>query len=110
MPDSYRKPYPRFKVPLMAPPTGAFKPLGSGISVSDYFFSKRRVVVDRGTPVTWKFDAEREHDVSVASGPRGFSSPWIQNGEYSFTPTKPGLYKLYCTLHPGRMSQELKVN
>jgi len=109
VPKRSRKPYPRFRVPLMAPPTGAFKPLGSGIGVSDYFFSKRRVVVERGTPVTWKFDAEREHDVSVASGPRGFASPWIRNGEYNFTPTKRGLYKLYCTLHPGRMSQELKV-
>jgi len=111
VPDIYRKPYPRFRVPLMAPPTGAFKPLGSGINVSDYFFSKRRVVVQRGTEVTWRFETSLPsgHDVSVASGPRGFSSPWIQKGEYSYTPTKPGLYKLYCTLHPGRMSQELKV-
>jgi hypothetical protein len=109
VPKSYRKPYPRFKVPLMAPPTGPFKPLGSGIGVSDYFFSKRRVVVERGTEVTWRFDADRPHDVSVANGPRGFSSEWIQNGEYSYTPRKRGLYSLYCTLHPGRMSQELKV-
>ena len=109
VPDSFRKPYPRFRVPLMAPPTGAFKPLGSGIGVSDYFFSKRRVVVERGTEVTWKFDAERDHDVSVASGPRGFSSAWIRKGEYSYTPKKRGLYSLYCTLHPGLMSQELKV-
>jgi plastocyanin len=109
VPKSYREPYPRFKVPLMAPPSGAFKPLGNGIGVSDYFFSKRRVVVESGTPVTWRFDAVRQHDVSVASGPRGFSSEWIQNGEYTYTPRKRGLYSLYCTLHPGRMSQELKV-
>jgi plastocyanin len=109
VPKSYRKPYPRFRVPLMAPPTGAFKPLGSGIDVGTYFFSERRVVVKSGTEVTWNFDADRQHDVSVASGPRGFSSPWIRNGEYSYTPKKRGVYKLYCTLHPGRMSQELKV-
>lgn len=109
VPKSYRKPYPRFKVPLMAPPTGAFKPLSGPIGVGDYFFSKRRVVVDRGTPVTWSFDASRNHDVAVASGPRGFQSEWIRNGEYSFTPTVPGKYNIYCTLHPGRMSQQLKV-
>jgi plastocyanin len=109
VPDDYRKPYPRFKVPLMAPPTGAFKPLGSGIGVRDYFFSKRRVVVDRGTPVTWRFSSKRNHDVAVANGPRGFSSEWIQNGEFTYTPEKRGLYSLFCTLHPGRMSQELKV-
>ena len=109
VPKNYRKPYPRFKVPLMAPPTGVFKPLTGSIGVGDYFFSKRRVVVARGTEVTWNFDASRQHDVAVASGPRGFQSEWIQNGEYSFTPTVPGKYNIYCTLHPGRMSQQLKV-
>ena len=109
VPKTYRKPYPRFKVPLMAPPTGPFRPLGSGIGVDSYSFSKRRVVVERGTPVTWRFDADRQHDVSVANGPRGFSSEWIRNGQYTYTPRKRGLYSLYCTLHPGLMSQELKV-
>jgi plastocyanin len=109
VPKNYRKPYPRFKVPLMAPPTGVFKPLTGAIGVGDYFFSKRRVVVERGTEVTWNFDASRDHDVAVASGPRGFQSEWIRNGEYSFTPTVPGKYNIYCTLHPGRMSQQLKV-
>ena len=109
VPKSYRKRYPPFRVPLMAPPTGPFKPFRNAIGVSDYFFSKRRVVVERGTEVTWRFDADREHDVSVASGPRGFSSEWIRKGEFSYTPKKRGLYSLYCTLHPGLMSQELKV-
>jgi hypothetical protein len=109
VPKSYRKPYPRFRVPLMAPPTGPFKPFEDAIGVGTYFFANRRVVVERGTEVTWRFNANRFHDVSVASGPRGFSSEWIQNGEYSYTPRKRGLYSLYCTLHPGRMSQELKV-
>src|SRR3712207_1492408 len=99
----------RFKVPLMAPPEGPFKRLGAGIQVRDYLFSKRRVVVQRGTEVTWSFGGPSAHDVSVASGPRGFSSEWLRSGDYSYTPTKAGLYKLYCTLHPGRMSQELKV-
>ena len=108
MPRSSRKPYPRFKVPLMAPPTGPFKPFKDAIGVSDYFFDERRVVVERGTEVTWRFNADRQHDVSVANGPRGFSSEWIQNGEFSYTPRKRGVYSLYCTLHPGLMSQQLK--
>jgi hypothetical protein len=111
VPKNYRKRYPRFKVPLMAPPTGPFRPLGGGIGVADYSFSKRRVVVERGTEVTWRFNTELPsgHDVAVASGPRGFQSEWIKNGEFTYTPTVPGTYNIYCSLHPGRMSQQLKV-
>ena len=111
VPRSYRKPYPRFKVPLMAPPDGPFVPLRSAIRVTDYLFSKRRVVVERGTEVTWRFAAgdAPAHDVAVANGPRGFQSEWMRSGEFSYTPTKRGLYSLYCSLHPGLMSQQLKV-
>jgi hypothetical protein len=109
VPRNYRKRYPRFKVPLMAPPTGPFKPFDGAIGVDTYFFDQRRVVVDRGTEVTWRFDADRTHDVAVASGPRGFQSEWIRNGEFNFTPTVRGTYNIYCSLHPGRMSQQLKV-
>lgn len=109
VPKRFRKPYPRFKVPLMAPPTGVFKPLRKAIRVRDYFFAPRRAAVKRGTPVTWRFDGTRQHDVSVANGPRGFSSDWIQKGEFTYTPTKRGKYALFCTLHPGLMSQQLKV-
>ena len=109
VPKRYRKPYPPYRVPLMAPPKGAFRPFNRDIDVVDYAFRQRRVVVKRGTPVTWKFDGGRNHDVSVANGPRGFSSPWIQKGEYTYTPRKRGTYGLFCTLHPGLMSQELKV-
>jgi plastocyanin len=110
VPKHYRKPYPRFRVPLMAPPTGAFKPFTSAIGVDDYFFSKRRIVVERGEAVTWRFNSAREHDVAVASGPRGFSSEWLNDGrEFTYTPKVRGTYNLYCSLHPGRMSQQLKV-
>ena len=109
VPRRYRKPYPPYRVPLMAPPTGVFKPFRNAIGVKDYFFAQRRVVVKRGTKVTWRFDGSVNHDVSVANGPRGFSSPWIQKGEFSYTPRKRGTYGLFCTLHPGLMSQELKV-
>jgi plastocyanin len=109
VPRRYRKPYPPYRVPLMAPPKGAFRPFNGDIDVVDYAFRQRRVVVKRGTPVTWNFNGGTNHDVSVANGPRGFSSPWIQKGQYTYTPKKRGTYGLFCTLHPGLMSQELKV-
>lgn len=109
VPKRYRKPYPLSRVPLMAPPKGAFRPFSDPIDVVDYAFRQRRVVVSRGTPVTWKFNGGTPHDVSVANGPRAFSSAWIQKGEFTYTPTVKGTYGLFCTLHPGLMSQELKV-
>jgi plastocyanin len=110
VPRRYRKPYPQFEVPLMAPPEGAFRQFRNAIRVTDYFFSQRRVVVERGTEVTWRFPGDNDHDVAVANGPRGFQSDWLKNGgEFSYTPRKRGVYSLYCSLHPGLMSQELKV-
>jgi plastocyanin len=49
--------------------------------------------------------------VSVANGPRGFSSNYlgVTRGSYSFTPTVPGTYKLTCLIHPTTMSQTVKV-
>jgi plastocyanin len=109
VPSRSRRPYPPSRVPLMAPPKGAFRPFNGDIDVVDYAFRQRRVVVKRGTPVTWNFDGGTLHDVSVANGPRAFSSPWIQDGNFTFTPKVKGTYGLFCTLHPGLMSQELKV-
>ena len=68
-----------------------------------------RPVDHASSACNWRFDASRDHDVSVANGPRGFSSEWIKRGEFTYTPKVPGKYSLYCTLHPGLMSQELKV-
>lgn len=108
VPRKFRKPYPPSRVPLMAPPTGAFEPLSGPIDVGDYFYGQRRVVVRKGTEVTWKFDGQSLHDVAVANGPRAFSSPWISQGEFRYTPRVKGTYGIFCTLHP-TMSQELKV-
>ena len=110
VPKRFRKPYPRFRVPLAFPPKGEYSPLTDPIGVSDYFFSQRRVTVKRGTEVTWRFDGSRQHDVAVVNGPRGFSSDWLSGGrEFRYTPRKAGTYSLYCSLHPGLMSQQLKV-
>ena len=109
VPRRFRRPYPPSRVPLMAPPRGAFEPFRNAIDVIDYAFAPRRVVVNRGTPVTWRFDGGTLHNVAVANGPRGFSSDWIQKGRFTYTPRVRGTYGLFCTLHPGLMSQELKV-
>ena len=109
VPRKFRKPYPPARVPLMSPPTGAFRPFTDPIAVEDYLFRPRRVVVQRGEPVTWDFDGSVDHDVAVANGPYAFSSQWIKKGEFTYRFQKRGNYGLFCTLHPGLMTQELKV-
>ena len=110
VPRSFRKPYPLSRVPLYAPPKGPFRPFTEALDVIDYEFKQRRVVVKRGTEVTWTFNGQTDdHDVAVANGPRGFSSRWLRRGAtYTRKMTVRGTYRLFCTLHPV-MSQELKV-
>ena len=42
--------------------------------VGDDFFRPARVIAKVGQRVTWRFAGRRPHSVSVANGPRGFSS------------------------------------
>ena len=72
---------------------------------------RSRITARVGETVTWSFDGQLPHSVTVANGPRGFSSIyWGQtSGSYSVTPTVPGTYKLTCLVHPTRMAQTLEV-
>ena len=103
---------PRFKVPLARKPVGPIKrlPRGGTISVGDFQFKPERIRTRVGSVLRWRFDSSNLHDVTVATGPRGFSSPNM-NGErvYRKKLKAPGTYRLYCTLHAKKMVQEIKV-
>ena len=103
---------PRFKVPLARKPVGRVKnlPKGGTISVGDFQFKPERIRTRVGSTLRWKFDGYNVHDVTVATGPRGFSSPNM-NGErvYRKKLKSPGTYRLYCTLHAKKMVQEIRV-
>ena len=48
--------------------------------------------------------------MTLVSGPVGFSSPWTTSGgTFSHTFTRPGTYKLFCSLHPARMTEIIQV-
>ena len=99
-------------VPQLAPPQGPERALRNGpIRVGDNFFDPGRVEVRTGEKVTWRFAGAEPHSVSVANGPRGFSSLYWgrKDGTYSFTPRVPGLYRLTCLVHPTTMGQTLRV-
>ena len=100
-------------VPQLDRPSGPWRPFtGGALSVGDRYFVKPRLTARVGQKITWRFAGTEPHSVTVANGPRGFSSNYLGNviGNYSFTPTVPGTYRLTCLIHPTTMSQTLKVS
>lgn len=100
---------PHTRLPLLRTPRG---PLARNIRstwVGDYRFGNERVQIRRGTTFTWRFIGQVEHDVTLATGPVGFASPSRRKGTFSFRFGRPGTYKLFCSLHPTRMTQIVTV-
>jgi len=111
---SYASPRPAETVPelvtvaLLKQPAGTSQKVRS-TWVADYAFGAQRVSIRRGTRFTWHFAGGTAHDVTLASGPVGFASPSLSRGSYSFRFTRPGTYRLFCSLHPARMTQVIRV-
>jgi plastocyanin len=114
---------PRFTVPLTgldgkgravgidAPP-GRVQQVRSGatIGVRQFAFSRPNVELRQGGKLAWKFSDAELHDVTLASGPRGFSSPHLNDGRtYKRTFGTKGTYRVFCSLHPVRMTQTVRV-
>jgi plastocyanin len=102
-------PPPHMVMPLPRAPRGPLARDISGTSVGDYRFANERVSIRRGTTFTWRFVGPDRHDVTLVSGPVGFSSPSTQSGRFRFHFTRPGVYNLFCSLHPARMTQTVTV-
>jgi plastocyanin len=103
---------PRFKVPLARRPHGRVRKLRNNatIHVRDFSFKPERIRVRTGTTLRWKFEDYLSHDVTVANGPRAFSSPYMSGGRVFRQRLKtPGTYRLFCTIHPMTMTQEIRV-
>jgi hypothetical protein len=99
---------PRFRLPLARQPVGPLRRVLSSW-VSDFAYAAQRVVVARGSTFRWRFGGPSQHDVTLANGPVGFSSPSVFSGAFTFRFTKPGVYRLYCSLHPTEMTQVVTV-
>jgi plastocyanin len=101
---------PSFTFPLPRAPTGSYATGIASTTVDDGGFGAPLVRLQRGATFTWSFGGVVQHDVTLVSGPVGFSSPWTLAGTYSHTFTRRGTYKLFCSLHPARMSQIVVVS
>lgn len=81
------------------------------VTVGSNFFAAGNLSVPAGATVRWRFgDPGVLHNVTLASGPRGFSSDRLKaGGEYARRFTVPGTYRLFCELHPVGMVQRIVV-
>ncbi len=95
----------RVKVELLKNPTGPLRRNIRSTWVGDYAFGAQRVSLRRGASFTWHFRGGVDHDVTLASGPVGFASPSMRSGTFMHRFTRPGTYRLFCSLHPARMTQ-----
>jgi len=75
------------------------------VKVGDDYYSPAKLTIKKGTRVRWKWNAANSdsHDVRLKHGPHGvkkFKSQ-LAASDYSFSHkfTKPGTYKIYCSLH-----------
>jgi plastocyanin len=80
------------------------------IDIKGQRLSPSNLTVPAGTTLQWRFDDQIRHDVTVADGPFGFSSQPLSRGlSFSRKLTRPGIYKLFCSLHPVAMTQRVTV-
>ena len=80
------------------------------IEVGDLFFRRPNVALRAGGTLTWRFRGPTVHNVTLANGPRGFSSPNLSMGRtYRKKLSVPGTYQLFCGIHPVDMTATIKV-
>ncbi|MEA2368414.1 MAG: hypothetical protein QOH38_1132 [Thermoleophilaceae bacterium] len=123
----FRKHTPRFTVPLtglnangkavsIKRPPGKTVAVKSGhrIEVADFLFHEPNVSVKPGSTLRWMFGTSTIHNVTLANGPRGFSSPNLNADpsaprSFKFKFKKAGTYRIFCALHPTQMSETVTV-
>jgi plastocyanin len=72
---------------------------GVEITIDNFSFTPVTVTVKTGTQVTWKNRDDIPH--TVVSNDNLFKSKALDTDDkFSFTPTKPGTYSYFCSLHP----------
>jgi plastocyanin len=121
--EKFRTKTPKFTVPLtgvdakgravsISRPPGKTRIVKSGatIKAKDSYFSIPNVQVKKGAKLNWQFGTPSLHNVTLANGPRGFSSGNLNDGRKFKVKFKvPGTYRLMCTLHPVGMTQTVTV-
>ena len=70
------------------------------VQLGEHFFDPSSITIKVGTTVIWRNNGQQVHDIHARDG--SFNSPLLNPGNsFTFTFTKPGLYRYYCIPHEG---------
>jgi plastocyanin len=77
------------------------------VKIDNFTFAPTTLVVRKGTQITWTNRDDIPH--TVVENNKLFKSHVLDTNEkFTFTPTQPGTYKYYCSIHP-KMTAEVVV-
>jgi plastocyanin len=68
-----------------------------------YLFSPKSITVSVGTKVVWKNTSDAAHTVTGTAGNakfKAYNAKLLAGKSVSFTFSKAGTYKYYCSIHP----------
>jgi plastocyanin len=69
------------------------------VSIKNFDYSPMALDIEAGTTVVWKNLDGEPHTIASTDGM--FRSPALdQNDSYSFTFSRPGVFKYICSIHP----------
>jgi plastocyanin len=77
--------------PLIVPNTHGSSP--------DSWYEPDPIRVRVGQSITWTNQDTDPHDVTADDG-TFYSGPIGDGGSFRWTPTRPGTYRYFCTIHP----------
>jgi plastocyanin len=69
------------------------------VTIKNFDYSPMDLNIAAGTTVVWKNLDDEPHTIASVDG--AFRSPALdQNDSYSFTFSRPGVFKYICSIHP----------
>ena len=72
---------------------------GAEVKIDNFSFTPQEIKVKAGTTITWTNRDDIPH--TVVSTDSLFKSKALDTDDkFTFTPTKPGTYSYYCSIHP----------
>lgn len=88
-------------VPATTPTTPIAAVATNAVAIDNFAFAPAAITVAVGTKVTWTNHDDEVHTVTSSDNPQLFKSEGLDTDDtFSFTFTKPGTYKYFCSIHP----------